>query len=119
MKSPTLVAAAAAVLLIATLPPAAATPTPTTQRTSAFYPPHVLTRIRANADASDWGRDIRTRAIAAAEPWKRMSDNDLWQLVFGATIGTRTKMGMIAVDNLLAVCTGQRPPNCVNPQVMG
>jgi len=36
-----------------------------------------------------------------------------------ATIGTRTKMGMIAVDNLLAVCAGQRPPNCVNPQVLG
>src|ERR1035437_7946043 len=35
-----------------------------------------------------------------------------------ATIGTRTKMGMIAVDNLLAVCAGQRPPNCVNPQVL-
>jgi glyoxylate reductase len=34
-----------------------------------------------------------------------------------ATVGTRTKMGMIALENLLAVCTGQRPPNCVNPQV--
>jgi glyoxylate reductase len=35
-----------------------------------------------------------------------------------ATIGTRTKMGMIAVDNLLAVCAGQRPPYCVNPEVI-
>jgi glyoxylate reductase len=35
-----------------------------------------------------------------------------------ATIGTRTKMGMIAVENLLAVCAGKRPPNCVNPQVL-
>jgi glyoxylate reductase len=34
-----------------------------------------------------------------------------------ATIGTRTKMGMIALENLLAVCSGQRPPNCVNPDV--
>jgi len=34
-----------------------------------------------------------------------------------ATIGTRTKMGMIAVDNLLAVCAGRRPPNCVNPEI--
>jgi len=31
-----------------------------------------------------------------------------------ATLGTRTKMGMIAVDNLLAACAGNRPPNCVN-----
>jgi glyoxylate reductase len=36
-----------------------------------------------------------------------------------ATIGTRTKMGMIAVDNLLAVCEGRRPPNCVNPEAIG
>jgi len=36
-----------------------------------------------------------------------------------ATIGTRTKMGMIAMKNLLAVCAGQRPPNCVNPEVFG
>jgi glyoxylate reductase len=36
-----------------------------------------------------------------------------------ATIGTRTKMGMIAVDNLLAVCEGRRPPNCVNPEALG
>jgi glyoxylate reductase len=36
-----------------------------------------------------------------------------------ATIGTRTKMGMIAVDNLMAVCEGRRPPNCVNPEVLG
>jgi glyoxylate reductase len=35
-----------------------------------------------------------------------------------ATIGTRTKMGLIALDNLLAACAGQRPPNCVNPQTL-
>lgn len=35
-----------------------------------------------------------------------------------ATIGTRTKMGMIAIENLLAVCSGQRPPNCVNAEVL-
>jgi len=34
-----------------------------------------------------------------------------------ATIGTRTKMGMIALENLLAACSGQRPPNCVNPEI--
>jgi glyoxylate reductase len=34
-----------------------------------------------------------------------------------ATHGTRTRMGMLAVDNLLAGWAGQRPPNCVNPAV--
>jgi glyoxylate reductase len=36
-----------------------------------------------------------------------------------ATTGTRTRMGMLALDNLLAVCAGKRPPNCVNPEVLG
>ncbi len=36
-----------------------------------------------------------------------------------ATIGTRTRMGMMAVDNLLAACAGRRPPHCVNPEVLG
>jgi glyoxylate reductase len=36
-----------------------------------------------------------------------------------ATIGTRTKMGLLAAKNLLAACSGQRPPHCVNPQVYG
>lgn len=35
-----------------------------------------------------------------------------------ATIGTRTKMGMIAVDNLIAACHGKQPPNCVNPEAL-
>ncbi len=33
-----------------------------------------------------------------------------------ATIGTRTKMGNMAVANCLAACRGERPPNLVNPE---
>jgi glyoxylate reductase len=36
-----------------------------------------------------------------------------------ATVGTRTRMGMMVVDNILAACAGRRPPNCVNPEVLG
>jgi hypothetical protein len=53
---------------------------------SAFYPPKLLERIRANAEKDDWGRDIKKRGVAAAEPWMKMSDDELWKLVFGATI---------------------------------
>ncbi|BET66179.1 glyoxylate reductase [Opitutales bacterium ASA1] len=35
-----------------------------------------------------------------------------------ATIGTRTRMGMLALDNLLAACAGKRPPNLVNPDAL-
>lgn len=35
-----------------------------------------------------------------------------------ATIGTRTKMGNMAVENCLAACRGERPPNLVNPEAL-
>ncbi|MFK8114248.1 MAG: 2-hydroxyacid dehydrogenase, partial [Rubripirellula sp.] len=34
------------------------------------------------------------------------------------TIGTRTKMGNMAVQNCLAACRGERPPNLVNPEAL-
>ncbi len=34
-----------------------------------------------------------------------------------ATIGTRTKMGNMAVENCLAACRGERPANLVNPEI--
>ncbi len=59
---------------------------PTTQRSSAFYPPHLLERARKNIDRDDWGRAIRKQAIELAEPWKKISDEQLWRLMFGATL---------------------------------
>lgn len=35
-----------------------------------------------------------------------------------ATIGTRTKMGNMAVENCLAVCRGERPANLLNPEIL-
>src|SRR5687768_14306748 len=75
-----------AVLFIITIATSLPAAPPATQRSSAFYPPHLLERIRANAEKSDWGKSIRARAIAAAEPWKTKSDDELWSLMFGATI---------------------------------
>ena len=59
---------------------------PAQARTSAFYPPHLLERVRANIERDEWGKSIRAKAIENAEPWKKMSDEQLWSLVFGATI---------------------------------
>lgn len=35
-----------------------------------------------------------------------------------ATIGTRTQMGNMAVENCVAGCRGERPPNLVNPKAL-
>ena len=37
--------------------------------------------------------------------------------IASATIDTRTKMGTIAVSNILAAMKGELPPNCLNPEV--
>lgn len=34
-----------------------------------------------------------------------------------ATLGTRTRIGKMAIDNCLAGCRGERPPNVVNPEI--
>ncbi len=34
-----------------------------------------------------------------------------------ATVGTRTKMAIMAVENIIAVLSKQKPKNCVNPEV--
>ncbi|MEN9637311.1 MAG: hypothetical protein RL077_5715 [Verrucomicrobiota bacterium] len=72
---------------------------------------------------------LRTQQIAGAgldvfekEPALEPALYSLNQVVViphlgSATIGTRTKMGMLAAQNLLAACSGQRPPHCVNPQI--
>lgn len=38
--------------------------------------------------------------------------------IASATYETRTKMGMMAVENLLAGLRGELPPNCLNPEVL-
>jgi len=53
---------------------------------SAFYPAPLVQRIRAATTRDSWGAELGKQAIEAAEPWKRMSDDQLWELVFGATL---------------------------------
>lgn len=65
------------------------------------------------------GLDVFEREPTLEEGLYGMENVVLAPHLGSATIGTRTKMGMIAVDNLLAVCRGERPPNCVNPAVLG
>jgi len=55
-----------------------------TKTASVFHRPHLLRRARERAD--DWAVDLRRRAVAAAQPWMRMSDDALWSLMFGNTL---------------------------------
>jgi len=53
---------------------------------SAFYPSKLADRSKANAARYAWAAAIRKQIVQAAEPWKQMSDDALWNLMFGPTI---------------------------------
>ncbi|MBS1150952.1 MAG: D-glycerate dehydrogenase, partial [Myxococcaceae bacterium] len=54
---------------------------------------------------------------AANEPLLGLTNVLLAPHLGSATVETRTRMAMLAVDNLLAVLEGRRPPHVVNPEV--
>jgi hypothetical protein len=58
---------------------------------SVFYPTSMVTRARENAARDPWAGEIRKEIIAAAGPWLKLNDAQLWDLMFGATI-TRSWM---------------------------
>jgi len=53
---------------------------------SAFYPAELVRRARMNAKQHAWAKRIQQDLIKAAEPWRKMSDEHLWSLMFGNTI---------------------------------
>lgn len=52
----------------------------------ALYPTRLLRQARENADKYPWAAEIRSRLVTAAEPWMKLSDDELWSLMFGNTI---------------------------------
>jgi oligo-alginate lyase len=61
------------------------------KRESVFFPKAVVERAQANARAFDWAARIQKKAVADAERWRALSDEQLWRFMFGPAI-TRTHM---------------------------
>jgi hypothetical protein len=53
---------------------------------SALFPGELVARARANAGNHAWAAEIRDSLVAAARPWREMSDDQLWELMFGNTL---------------------------------
>jgi len=51
-----------------------------------FTPATLIAKARANIRKLPWAAAEKERMVAAAEPWLRMSDDSLWDLMFGNTI---------------------------------
>lgn len=69
---------------------------PATRPTSAFYPQGVLERVRAGVPG-----EMRDRVVAMAEPWKRMSDEELWSLMYSANL---PRSWMVWSDGFCPAC---------------
>jgi len=63
------------------------------------------------------GLDVYENEPALAPGLAELANTVLLPHVGSATLETRTKMAMMATDNLIAGLTGQKPPNLVNPEV--
>jgi hypothetical protein len=61
------------------------------QEASVFYPPQLVANARANVAQYPWAAEMQKSVVSAAQPWMAMSDEELWNLMFGATI-TRSWM---------------------------
>lgn len=59
---------------------------PAGKEASVFFPTSLVTVARENAARYAWAAELREGIVRAAEPWVRMSDEDLWGLMFGNTI---------------------------------
>jgi len=53
---------------------------------STFFPAALVASAQANARAHAWAAAIRDPLVAAAKPWRELSDDHLWGLMFGNTI---------------------------------
>lgn len=56
------------------------------KRASVFYPKAVVARARENVQKLPRAATVRDALVAAAQPWMKLSDDQLWELVFGNTI---------------------------------
>ncbi|MBI2440077.1 MAG: heparinase II/III family protein [Lentisphaerae bacterium] len=56
------------------------------KKTSTFFPERLRAIVRRNAAKWDWAIALKEEIIRSAEPWKRMSTDAIWALMFGHTL---------------------------------
>ena len=78
-----------------------------------------LALVKALQAGDIWGAglDVYEFEPELVEGLKELDNAILCPHIASATIDTRTKMGTIAVSNILAAMRGELPPNCLNPEV--
>lgn len=75
--------------------------TPSVKTQSVLYPAEMIEKARANAAKYEWAAQLRDQIVKQAEPWLKMSDKDLWDLMFGPGI---TRSWMVWSDGFCPSC---------------
>jgi len=76
--------------------------------------------VKALQEGEIWGAglDVYEDEPAMAPGLAELDNVVICPHIASATYETRTKMGLMAVENLLAGLRGELPPNCLNPEVL-
>jgi glyoxylate reductase len=77
-----------------------------------------LVRALARRQIAGAGLDVFEHEPKVGKDLRTLSNVVLTPHIGSATADVREDMANIVVDNILAYLDGQRPPNCVNPQVL-
>ncbi len=64
---------------------------PSVKQGSSLYPEALVQQLRTRAATDPWVKEVRDGLVEAAQWWVQQSDDELWRLMFGATI-TRSWM---------------------------
>ena len=73
---------------------------------SYFFPPQVVENFRKNMREYDWGKGVREKAEKRASHWMEMSDDAIWDLMFGPTI---SRSWMVWSDGFCPACKKSVP----------
>lgn len=71
-----------------------------------FYPASLVERARANIAKYPWAAEQQKQIVQAAQPWMNMSDDELWNLMFGPTI---TRSWMVWSNGHCPACKNSVP----------
>ncbi len=76
------------------------------KQASVFYPAGVIEKAKANAAKYPWAAAIQKQTVEAAAPWLKFSDDELRNLMFGATI---TRSWMVWSNGYCPACKQSVP----------
>lgn len=65
-----------------------------------------IAQLRANLESYEWAARARDAAIEAARPWMQLSDDELWELMFGHTL---SRSWMVWSNGHCPACAGDVP----------